>query len=297
MLIAIPCQAADILLALSGPEAPYQQTAKLLEEQLKKSGHRVQTELLDPLKKDQKNLTANQNLIIAVGSKAALALKETASDACPLVFCMVSDPAELKLDQSPNVWGVSMEIPIEDQLQLIGDTLPGPQTIGLLYQDSTPAGRQLLNDIKKQLPKNWKIEAVNVDDKKYQGIADAIQDLYERPIDLVWTYPEAAIFNNATVQQLLLISIRKKIPVYGFSSGFVKAGALMGTSINLNKHGIQTAQLATQIIKNDAPKTPVAISKYDIVLNQIVAERLSITLPKEMIKKADIVYQPEDLKR
>ena len=66
----------------------------------------------------------------------------------------------------------------------------------------------------------------------------ALEDSYE----LVWCLPDSTLYQPATVTPLILSSIRRKLPVIGFSLGFVNAGALAGFYPDYRDLGAQTAE-------------------------------------------------------
>jgi len=65
--------------------------------------------------------------------------------------------------------------------------------------------------------------------------------------------PDAAIYNSASVQRLLLWGARQKKPVWSFSQSIVKAGALGGQYANDEALGRQTADLVQRILDGTPP--------------------------------------------
>src|SRR5262249_24319731 len=75
--------------------------------------------------------SANPDMVVAVGLKAALAAKSEITDV-PVVFMMVLDPQKHNLTAS-NVTGTLLEIPIDRQVKLIRSFLPEKHHMGLLF--------------------------------------------------------------------------------------------------------------------------------------------------------------------
>jgi len=203
---------------------------------------------------------------------------------------MVADPVRANLNSEPSISGYSSVVPLKSQFKVIADALPKVRTVGMLYNSKTKKGQEFLKTVKANLPKGWRLEAVAID--KYKSVAEAINNLFERDIHIVWTAPDSTIYNRATVRSLLLTSIRRKVPVFGFSLSFVKAGSLLGTTIDPETQGKQTAQMIHRSLQAKNQKIEMHEEvKYEVALNLIVAEQLDITLPKTMITKSKYVIK------
>jgi len=70
-------------------------------------------------------------------------------------------------------------------------------------------------------------------------------------VDLVWCLPDRALYAPAPVQALVLDSIRARLPLVGFSVGFVKAGALAGFQADYWQIGAQAAEAALRFLDGD----------------------------------------------
>src|SRR5205814_7553131 len=62
--------------------------------------------------------------------------------------------------------------------------------------------------------------------KEVTAALDALQD----EVDALWIIPDETILAQAVVQQILLVSYRKKIPVLGVSERHARMGALLSLS-------------------------------------------------------------------
>ena len=229
--LSIQAQAADqVLLVLSSDALPYRQAATSLELSLADQKIKSVTVISQELESQSYDVLQKQYLPIiwvAIGSRAAAQVNKLIPHTVPLVYCMVVNPQKVGIDPARGlVAGVSVVKPVVEQFSIIKTAMPTLDSIAMLYRSTSEQSVQTLNDVKKQLPKGWKLEAVDIDSMKSQ--AAAIQELFERKSDLVWTSADSSIYNRAIVKSLLLASLRSGIPVFGFSGSFVKAGALLG---------------------------------------------------------------------
>jgi ABC-type uncharacterized transport system substrate-binding protein len=235
---------------------------------------------------------------IAVGTRAAALLHAKLDAATPLVYCMVSDPETLGLAEGRQTFGVSTNVPLAAQFQLIAEALPAAKAVGLLYRSEGEKSARLLKSVKESLPKGMRLEAVAVD--KHESVAKAIEALLAQEVDVVWTSPDATVYDVATVRSLLLTSIRKNTPVFGFSPAFVRAGALLGVGIDPRSQGKQAAGIVHQVLQRKTPATQSAKpltreqcfpqAEFQIAVNLIVARKLSIALPKALVQRATQVF-------
>ena len=144
-----------------------------------------------------------------------------------------------------------------------------------------------LIEVKTHLPGSWKLEAVDVD--RYDSMADAIAELFQRDVDLIWTMADSGIYNRATVNSLLLSSLRQQIPVFGFSGSFVKAGALLGLDADPALQGEYAASLVVSGLEGNKLNDKSICSGVTIAVNMVVADRLGISLPAAVINQACII--------
>ena len=240
LLVVAPLLSSEVVIVISADLPPYRQAQEALTTSLASEHCSMVT--LEQITADITKLPANADCVVAIGSAAAIWLHQRKVPIPPLVYCMVSDPQTAGLQKPPNAMGVSTDVPPDQQITLIAETLPHARTIGLLYRLGDEQSRQAMEKARTLLPQGWELEIVAID---LQGSpAIAIELLLSRNIDVVWTTPDTAIWNEATVRSLLLTSLRRRVPVFGFSTSFVRAGALFGVGLEPATQGRQAATLA-----------------------------------------------------
>ena len=285
---AASAPAAEVLAVLSEDKPPYHLAEEGLGKALAAAGHHLTSRLLDqPGASGEEQRYA---ALVAIGSKAANFLHGHRPGSLPLVFCMVADPSDAGLLAEPRLSGVVTEVPLAVQLSLIGEALPQARTIGVLYRAEVERSRAQLAKLQGLLPSDWRVEAVSIEASL--SVANAIDTLFSRPIDVVWTSPDSTIFTEATVRTLLLGALRKRVPVFGFSSAFVRAGALFGIGINPLTQGTQSATMLLARLAG-GPQEAVELQPpdYEIEVNLVVARKLALDLPPALVARAAQIYQ------
>lgn len=161
--------------------------------------------------------------------------------------------------------------------------------MGMLYRTSSPKSVKTLDEVSKELPPSWQLEAVDVDEAG--SMAEAIQKLVRKKVGIIWTMADSSIYNRGTVKALLLSSLRNQIPVFGFSGSFVKAGALLGLDADPSLQGQYAASLVRDALVQSKAQRQPALPGVTLAINLVVAERLGISLPEEVIARAHVIGQ------
>lgn len=279
--------AGEVVVVISADLPPYRQAQEALFAGIDGPGKRVL--VLDQVAADATKLPTDATCIVAVGTPAATWL-HARKPASPLVYCMVSDPVGAGLHDPPPATGITTDVPFSEQLRLIAETLPQTRTVGLFYREADERSKQTVTEARLALPAGWKLEAVALD--RHDSPAAAIDALLGRSVDVVWTVPDTAIWSEGTVRSLLLASLRRRVPVFGFSSSFVRAGALLGVGLDPAAQGKQAAALVADVLAGRVPMTTMVPPVYEICLNLVVAQKLSLTLPAAVVERAKRIFQP-----
>lgn len=284
-----PLLAASVVVVLSSDADPYRKSLIELTKGVSGDGHTVRSVLLERLSPSD---LSGADCVVAVGTTAATAVHGRSELTAPLVYCMVSDSVGAGLSEATPTSGVEAKVPLATQFQLIVEALPRTRRIGLLHSNDD-SGTALVAAVRAALPSGWELKPVVVSaDRLAEQIAAVTTD-----VDLVWTSPDGALYTDATVRALLLNALRRRIPVFGFSPSFVRAGALLGVGIDPGSQGAQAAQLAKEALTRKAAGDPLQSHllppSFQIAVNVIVAEKLGIELPAKLIERATHVFQAE----
>jgi putative ABC transport system substrate-binding protein len=106
---------------------------------------------------------------------------------------------------------------------------------------------------------------------------DALQGLRGQ-VDLVWCLPDRALYSPASITALILASIRNRLPLIGFSEGFVKAGAPVGFYASYREIGVQTAEAVRRFQEGRPPREKEAPRTIKTAVNERVLRLLGIEL-------------------
>lgn len=283
----------EVVIVLSSDAKPYKDAQGTLLEKLAHDGFKCTSVLLPDIaaEKLEKFLQKKPAAFVAIGSDAAVTLHDRVPARQKLLYCLVTDPSDLGLLRGHAAQGVTVDVPLREQFALIAEALPKAHTVGMLYDSSSDKGTRLMKAAQAALPNGWSMEAVDL--TKHDSVAKAIDELFKQHIDIVWTAPDSAVFNQASVRVLLREALRQKVPVFGYSKSFVKAGALLGVAIEPEHQGEQAAAILERLINPEAKPAPlkpdephVEAPVFGVAVNEIVAQQLSINLPESVRRKS-----------
>jgi len=112
------------------------------------------------------------------------------------------------------------------------------------------------------------------------GPADLLRALaaLKGRVDLVLCPPDADLYNSVTIKPLILASLENRLPIMGFSSAFVRAGAVAGIYPDYREIGRQTGELAGRLLRGEEGNREEGPRKVNAAINQRVAHLLGVDL-------------------
>lgn len=264
----------EAVVVLSREAEPFRKCEKAARELLQGEGWSVRTVVLNDKSPTIPQEGYSSARFISVGTEAT---EWSKGKGLETVFCMVADAEGAGLTPGPTLAGILADIPAARQVALIRKGLPGAKVIGVLYKKDSPRGERALAGLRAEAAKaGLTVEAEGVDSK--EAIGGGLSTLLKRGIDILWTMPDGALYDGNTIKAVLRATLEEKVPVFGFSTPMVRAGALMGVGITPEAQGSQAAAL-TIGRANNAAAGQLVVPDFEVTVNQVVAERLGITLP------------------
>ena len=179
------------------------------------------------------------------------------------------------LSALPNHLFFVLDQPVARQLKLMTLINPRIKNIGLIVTEhSTPYWLQQQNTTHALNINKHTTDAKNI---RYQI------DSIAQSSDAILAVADTDIYNASTLSQILLTSYRYKTPVIGFSSGFIKAGALSGTISTLQQLAQHLADCLRQFNSSPAGNTLSLIypKYFKVVSNRSVAKSLNLHFPSD----------------
>ena len=249
------------------------------------------------VKYDRQNAQADQSNLqnIAqrfVSNKVDLILANATKD-IPIVATAVTDYEVAKLAASNNepkgnVTGTSDMNPIDQQLELLLKIAPQTKNIGTVYS-SSEVNSQLQVDVLKKLAGDKGINVIEATVSTVNDIQQAAHSLVGK-VDAVYVPTDNVMASS--MPTLVAVTDEARLPVICGESDPVRAGGLATLGIDYYKLGEQTGVMAAEILSGKGkPQTmPVQMQKeFKVVVNETTAKRNGITIPQDILAKAEIV--------
>ncbi len=287
--------AGEVVIVRTSDAEPYTQAEAAVRQRLGELHHTCRTVLAKTVSETGIDATIGKcDAVLAIGTPAARWLHQQLPATARLIYCMVADPAEAGLSQGADCWGVTTNVAVADELRLVAEALPRARTLGTLYRSDVAESRDDLKTLRDALPEGWKVEAVAVND--FPSVAAAIDSLTQKNPDLIWTTGDQRLYDTACVRALLLGALRNKIPVWGFSSAFVRAGALIGVAVEPRAQGAQAADIADAVLTDvkQIKQKAQPPRQFQTAVNLIVARQIGVEIPDSLLRRAAFVFRPEN---
>ena len=224
-------------------------------------------------------------VIFILGSRALETVAAQIKDT-PIVFGLVLSAQAIP--GAANSTGVFLDFPVATQLDWLHRILPGAKNVGVIFNPGENAGR-IKQARQAALHLGLKLLAQPI--ATPQELPQALATLANRA-DVLWGLSDQMVINPETARNLLLFSFRNRIPFYGLSSAWVKAGALLALDRDYRDIGRQCGELAQAILEGAAPETlpPQTPRRILYSLNRRTAKQMKIDIPDSLWRGAAVVY-------
>jgi putative tryptophan/tyrosine transport system substrate-binding protein len=181
--------------------------------------------------------------------------------------------------------GVSLEFPLDQQLQWIRRILPGSQRrIGIVY---SPAENEQTIARIREAARGLNLEIIARPVQSPSEIPQALASL-AGAADVLWGVPDGIVMTPETARSILLFSLRNRLPLIGMSVAWVKSGALFALDRDYADVGSQCAEQALRLLGGESLQLvpPERPRKIVYALNQRTADLMSVRFSAETLRNA-----------
>ncbi len=291
---SVQSRPARVVLVSSPLRAEYDQASKTIISALVKGDNSLAAEKITfdskPEMEDnfwRKVLDRRPDLIITVGTPATRSAISKVRNV-PIIFTMVLDNiSDLDPDsRSPDINGVTLAIPVRQQLEMMEQALPNIRRIGLLYSGNSSQIYQTARDIASQ--KGLRLVASEIISER--DIPDALRRIISE-VDIFWMPPDAVIYDQNILQFILKECFRNSVPIMALSKQIAMAGTPLALGVDYDDIAIQTSELAQKRISRGSFSKLIVEHPRKVILyiNERVASRLNLNIPENIIEQAEFV--------
>jgi putative ABC transport system substrate-binding protein len=238
-------------------------------------------------------VSAGVDLIFTSNDSATRAAK-AATQSIPIVFTLVGDPVAagfVKEIANPggNLTGVSSlhtEL-VPKRLEVLKAMVPSLRRVWAIYYASDPSSLVAVKKAQEAAPL-LRLELVTRAVQTPGELARALKGL--RPGDGLLPPPIATL---DIPDQMLQASLSARLPIVFGSAFWTDYGALVSYGTDYYADGRQAARLVTKILRGERPQDlPVeGTNKIELIINLKTARMLGVTIPRELLLRAEKVIQ------
>lgn len=270
----------EIQIVLSTDNEFYRAAANAAEASIKSSGKTVVVLTLEQFVERGGGREASS--WIGVGPRATKYLTQLDWAPDPVYYCLVPRESIRETGKVSSLAGVLSEVADESQIELMREAAPEMRRIVVFYRGQGAGQTSRIAAAKRALPSDIELLAIDLD--TYSSAMEGVRDALKQRVDFVWMIPDSSVYSSAMVKAVLLESLKRRIPVFGFSDRVVRAGCLIGTGVDPARQGRRVAEMLLSGTRSHVDADPI------IAANQVVAERLDRKLPRSLLSKADVVF-------
>jgi putative ABC transport system substrate-binding protein len=232
------------------------------------------------------------SVVLALGTNAAQLLKD-AETTVPSIFSMVSEPGQSGLLNSGGnggtpMTGVCLDVPVENQFKSLLDVIPRARKIGVVYN---PDETQFIIDEARKAANRMGLGLITYPVYSEAEVHEGLNSLRPR-IDALWLVSDRTVLTTQSLQYVFLFAFQTNLPLMGLSDHFVRMGALLAVGPDYRDVGMQSGELAAQILGGrDPEELPVASPRKVLLsLNLRTAEIIGLRVPEVIVRQASSVY-------
>ena len=234
--------------------------------------------------------SANKDLVLAIATPTAQAMAQAITDK-PVVFAAVTDPVAAKLVKSltapgGNVTGTSDMNPIDKQIGLITEIVPGAKTIGIVYS-SAETNSQVQVEMAKTAAQKIGVTIKTATITNSSEIQQAAQSI-AGGIDAYFVPTDNTVVSG--LESLIQVAVDHKLPIITADADSVKRGCIASYAVDYGKMGTQTGAMIAGILQGADPATmPVEVqTDPQLTVNKEAAAKIGLTIPDAVLKSADV---------
>jgi ABC-type uncharacterized transport system substrate-binding protein len=177
-----------------------------------------------------------------------------------------------------SVYAVFLDQPFGRQLELIHLVQPEVRRVGVLWGPDSVAQRPLLQAALAS--RGWSESAGIVGPNMTLGEATkhALDDA-----DALLAVADPAVFNSATVSNVLMSSYRAKLGVFAFSPAYVKAGAVAALYSTPAQIGTQAADVVRALLRGGSVASLQYPTDFSVSVNEHVARSLGVSMDEAIL--------------
>lgn len=186
------------------------------------------------------------------------------------LYSMVLNPEKM-VPPGDGACGVSLNLPVAEQLRAIRSVLPGVEKIGLLYDPKNNG--DFYDEAKAWDDPGLSVVPVPVSSRK--DIPAVLKDHWGK-IDALWLIPDRTVTTESLIRYILREAIYNRVPGIGYNRFFYESGAVLSFVFDYREIGGQCGEEVLRVLAGGPcdRRSPL----YRLWLNEKVAKSMAVSL-------------------
>lgn len=235
----------------------------------------------------------NPNVIVPIATPSAQAVASATKD-IPIVFSGITDPVAARLVSSldasgTNITGVTDELNINKQIELIRMVVPNAKTVGIVFNPGEANSVAVVNQMRTLLP-NYGMTLIDAAAPRTVDVGSAAQSLVGK-VDVIYTSTDNNVVS--AYESLVKVGNETDLPLIAADADSVTRGAVASLGINYYEHGKQSGKMVARILRGEkAGDLPVqAADELELILNKKAAVAQGVILSEALLSKANKIIE------
>ena len=236
------------------------------------------------------------DIIVSGGPTATRSAKE-ATSTIPIVMAFDNDPVGSGFVASlarpgGNITGLSTLAPeiSGKQLELLKEIVPRLSRVGVLGTSTNPGNAQVLKEMGLAAGA-YGVQLQYLDVRDPKDIETAFRAASKGRADAVVALASAFLISQQA--QIAELAIKSRLPAMYERREYVEVGGLMAYGVSINDLDRRAATYVDKILKGTKPadlpvEQPI---KFEFIINLKAAKRIGLTIPPNVLARADKVIK------
>jgi putative ABC transport system substrate-binding protein len=174
---------------------------------------------------------------------------------------------------------------VAHQIGIIKETVPSVKKLGVIYNSGEVNSVVQVNQMKKAAKELGIEKVVEANVSSTADVLLTAKSLVGR-VDAMWVPTDNVVIN--ALEAVIKVCEDNDIPLFGSDTNQVARGLVASSGIDMTDVGRQSGRMAAAILRGKKPKDiPVTRGiMSNLAVNPAAAERMGITIPESVMKKA-----------
>jgi ABC-type uncharacterized transport system substrate-binding protein len=230
--------------------------------------------------------------VILTATDAAVRIAKGSTNTIPVVFAAISDPVATGLitslaRPSGNVTGLTILSPelSGKRLEVLTEVAPKVMRVGILF-----SGNIFVKET-ETLAKTLGLQPVMLKGRRVKDFGELFGSAKSQGVQALLVYPGPLM--NTARQEIVAFAAQNRLPAMYSSSEFVEVGGLMSYAPSYADLFRRAATYVDKILKGAKPvDLPVEQpTKFELVINLKTAKQIGLTIPPNVLARADRVIK------